>query len=364
MSIYRTICTSVAAASLIVGFAYAAPQQTNPTKRTTLRIGSPNDAGASYRGGGFAMCGTDTQLVSENWDMSTVTPGNSINCFSGSGTPEHSYGRSHDLSLGSTAGLPLEISCIHFVMAQNSVAGFATVNVYIDLDGSAGPTPDGGDLWPLGSVDVSIPATSTPTVISASLAIPLPLAPDSLVFIEIVIPESYPGTHEIGSNAGGELSPSWLKTTNGECGIGMWVNPAALGFADMHIVEAIEVAEATIPDPCDSPLPECATDVDGDGIVAVSDVLAIIGSWGSCGDGTFRPTGDIAPLPNGDCCVDVADILAVIGSWGYECQPGGIEGLGINEIRIDHSGTDDNEYIELIGDPGDFGHSLKFKMSY
>lgn len=352
MSIHRTICTSVAAAGLIVGIAYAAPQLTKSTKRTTLQIGSPNDASASNRGGGFTLCDTGTQFVSENLDMATVVPGNSVNCFSGSGTPEHSYGRSHDLSIGSTAGLPLELSCIHFVMAQNSVAGFATVNVYIDLDGSAGPTPDGGDLWPLGSVDVPIPATSTPTVISATPITPLLLDPDALVFIEIMIPESYPGTHEIGSNTGGELSPSWLKTTNGECGIGTWVNPAVLGFPNMHILEAIEVIEATIPDPCDSPLPACAADVDGDGIVAVSDVLGIIGSWGACGDGTFRPTGDIAPLPNGDCCVDVADVLAVIASWGYECEPGGIEGLGINEIRIDHSGTDDNEYIELIGDPG------------
>jgi len=73
-------------------------------------------------------------------------------------------------------------------------------------------------------------------------------------------------------------------------------------------------------DPCTLPLPAvCAADVDGDGAVAVSDVLAIIGAWGSCGDGTFRPVGDIAPMPNGDCCVNVGDVLAVVGSWGTDC---------------------------------------------
>ena len=73
-------------------------------------------------------------------------------------------------------------------------------------------------------------------------------------------------------------------------------------------------------DPCTLPLPSiCPSDVDGDGTVAVSDVLAIIGEWGNCGDGTFRPTGDVAPLPNGDCCVTVADILAVVGAWGADC---------------------------------------------
>jgi len=163
------------------------------------------------------------------------------------------------------------------------------------------------------------------------------------------MPESYPGTHEIGSNSGGELSSSWLKTTNGECGIGAWVNPAGLGFPNMHLLEAIEVGEAVIPNPCDTALPTCVEDVDGDGIVAVSDILSIIGSWGDCGDGTYRPSGDIAPLPNGDCCVNVADILAVISAWGNECDPGGTDALHINELRIDHSGADDNEYVELGG---------------
>ena len=100
-----------------------------------------------------------------------------------------------------------------------------------------------------------------------------------------------------------------------------------------------------------TPLLNCAEDVDGDGIVAVGDILEVISGWGSCGDGTYRPVGDVAPQPNGDCCVDVADILAVIGAWGVECQPVG-DGFGINEIRIDQSGTDNDEYIELIGDPG------------
>ncbi len=73
-------------------------------------------------------------------------------------------------------------------------------------------------------------------------------------------------------------------------------------------------------DPCTLPLADlCPADVDGDGSVAVSDILAIIGQWGQCGDGTFRPSGDVAPLPNGDCCVTVADVLAVVGSWGADC---------------------------------------------
>jgi hypothetical protein len=352
----RTICTGIVATAVasfsLVTVATATTDQAIPSKRSTMRLGT-QPQGASSRGGGFTLCDSANLLVSESVDMATVTPGNSVSCFGGSGTPEHSYGRSHDLSVGATAGQALELSCVHFTMAQNSAAGTATVRIYLDQDGAAGPLPDESDLWTLATIETPIPATDTPVVLTASAATPVMLNPDSLLFIEITIPESYPGTHEIGSNAAGELSPTWLKTTNGDCGIGTWVNPSALGFPNMHIVEAIEVGDTVLPDPCNDPLPDCVEDVDDDGLVAVSDVLAIIGSWGECGDGSFRPVGDIAPLPNGDCCVDVADVLAVIGAWGVECDPaGGFEGLGINEIRIDQAGADTDEYVELIGDPG------------
>ena len=77
-------------------------------------------------------------------------------------------------------------------------------------------------------------------------------------------------------------------------------------------------------DPCSLPLPEeCTGDVNGNMIIDVSDVLAVIGSWGECGDGTFRPAGDVAPMPNGDCCVNVSDVLLVIGTWGDNCTPMG-----------------------------------------
>ncbi|MBT6283520.1 MAG: hypothetical protein HOJ00_09105 [Phycisphaerae bacterium] len=345
----RTICSSIVAIGMFIGIAETAPFAQRPNKQATMRIGT-HTSGASSRGMAFTLCNQANQLVSENLDTFTITPGNSVSCFGGTGTPEHSYGRSHDLSLGDTAGQALDIICVHFALAQNSVAGNATVKVYLDQNGTPGPTPDGSDLWLLGTLSTAIPATAVPVTITASATTPISIPADSLVFIEIVIPASFPGTHEIGSNAGGELSPSWLKTTNGDCGIGSWINPSVLGFPSMAILEAIEVGTAIVPDPCNSPLPSCSSDVDGDGFVAVSDILAIIASWGVCGDGTFRPTGDIAPLPNGDCCVDVGDVLAVIGNWGMECNVG--SSFGINEIRIDMTGTDTDEFIELIGDPG------------
>jgi hypothetical protein len=347
------VATAVASYSLVEVASAAAGTQNRvaPSKRSVLRL-STQPAGATIRGAGFTMCNSANDLVSENFDMATITQGNSINCFGGSGTPGHSYGRSHDLSL-SHPGQTLELSCIHFGMASNSVPITVTVNVYLDQDGVAGPQSDGSDLWLIGSIQHPVAVSSAPMYEIADAVTPFPLQPDALLFIEFVFPETFPGEHEIGSNAAGEASPSWLKTTNGDCGIGSWVNPSLLGFPNMAILEAIEVGEAILPDPCNDPLPNCASDIDGSGSVSVDDLLAVIGAWGQCGDGTFRPAGDVAPLPNGDCCIDVNDVLQLISDFGVECDPGGgIDGLGINEVRTDQSGTDYDEYFELVGPAG------------
>ena len=52
----------------------------------------------------------------------------------------------------------------------------------------------------------------------------------------------------------------------------------------------------------------CAEDIDGDGIVAVADLLIIIGDWGSCSG----CAGDI----NSDGVVNVEDLLSLIAAWG------------------------------------------------
>jgi len=92
----RQFCTGLVALVLFsfasVIFADATPRKV-PSVRTSFRIGTPNYDGTT-RGGGFTMCDLSNTLVSENLDMSTITPLNSISCFGGSGTPEHSYGRS------------------------------------------------------------------------------------------------------------------------------------------------------------------------------------------------------------------------------------------------------------------------------
>ena len=52
----------------------------------------------------------------------------------------------------------------------------------------------------------------------------------------------------------------------------------------------------------------CVADITGDGVVNVSDLLTILGVWGSC----EACEADI----NEDGFVNVTDLLIVIGEWG------------------------------------------------
>ncbi|MDP7009734.1 MAG: hypothetical protein QGI78_09210 [Phycisphaerales bacterium] len=59
----------------------------------------------------------------------------------------------------------------------------------------------------------------------------------------------------------------------------------------------------------------CASDLDGDGIVNVSDLLRTIDSWAPNGGCCPGCPGDVT----GDLAVDVSDVLEVVGHWG-PCQ--------------------------------------------
>jgi hypothetical protein len=80
---------------------------------------------------------------------------------------------------------------------------------------------------------------------------------------------------------------------------------------------ATRVPSAEAIDPCDLPLGVCPEDVDGDNVVAVGDLLAVVGDFGECGDGTYRPAGDV----DGDCCITVSDLLQIVNAWGNDCSP-------------------------------------------
>lgn len=57
-------------------------------------------------------------------------------------------------------------------------------------------------------------------------------------------------------------------------------------------------------------------DINGDGVVNVADLLAVITAWGACPTPPTACPADISPVPAGDGQVNVADLLLVITSWG------------------------------------------------
>jgi hypothetical protein len=56
------------------------------------------------------------------------------------------------------------------------------------------------------------------------------------------------------------------------------------------------------------PKQTCDTDINGDGVTNVSDLLEIVGEWGN--------TGSSPADVNGDGVVGVADLLQIIEAWG------------------------------------------------
>ena len=75
-----------------------------------------------------------------------------------------------------------------------------------------------------------------------------------------------------------------------------------------------ESSDSVGSEPVSAPIEEeggCGADVDCDGVVDVTDLLAVIAAWGEC------PAADPCTADtNGDGMVDVTDLLAIIASWG------------------------------------------------
>jgi hypothetical protein len=64
-------------------------------------------------------------------------------------------------------------------------------------------------------------------------------------------------------------------------------------------------------DPAESSIESCGADINCDGVVDVTDLLAVIAAWGDCPEGD-----DCLEDTNNDGVVDVTDLLAVIAGWG------------------------------------------------
>ncbi|MDG2291307.1 MAG: lamin tail domain-containing protein [Phycisphaerales bacterium] len=386
---FKSLAMPAVLVATVTSYSFSAAPNATPHR---LAASNTSQTAATPRGGIQGnLCDADGSgfFITENEDVNVILSNGSIACSGTDGTSGHSYGRYHNLADSLPAG-PYELQCVHWGIESNGSGLPVVVNIYRDLDG----TPEPNDLQLIESVNADIPA-GTNFYFTASFDT-TPVNGDDLLFIELVVPATVDSLF-LGGNDLGQSSPSWIKTENGECGINSWFTTAQIGYPDVHWVEAVELQPLTPSDPCDDPLPTtCPGDVTGpngtpDAAVNVSDLLAVIANWNTQGDGSVRPVGDCAPLPNGDCVVDVSDLLAVIGDWGSDCTPSEPTGaccasdgtcaentteadcgngiwyentacgditcnepseLTINELRTNQPGTDNDEYVELYGIPG------------
>ena len=246
-------------------------------------------------------------VITQNPDCDTDA-GTMVACGAEGSTAENWFARNFYVADGVT------VNSIHF-----GSANVTTVSANIFFSIASGPgNPDGVTLTPVGTATQALDAGPW---YDTAVDVPFDVPAGSYLVVEFQMPDTGTDAGIWPANTTTATETTYLKAA--DCAITTYTDVAAIGFPDSQIIMCLNATSGNF-DPCSQPLPtECTADVDGDLVVAVGDVLLIIGNWGVCGDGTFRPVGDIAPLPNGDCCVDVSDVLAVIGSWGEDCLPRG-----------------------------------------
>jgi formylglycine-generating enzyme len=96
----------------------------------------------------------------------------------------------------------------------------------------------------------------------------------------------------------------------GSDSLAAWTRPIEFHSSDQFSDIGFRVGNLADPSPQVEP-----GDVNGDGVVNIADLLAVISAWGPCQSGRPCPA-DTSPYPDGDGAVNVNDLLAVIANWG------------------------------------------------
>jgi hypothetical protein len=184
------------------------------------------------------------ETISQSTDVTTVTAGNSVSCNNGAAGgflhTDNSYYRGMTLSTFPVLTLP------QFVVQQVTIAveqanGSSGSQPITARVWSATANPIGGAPDPPGNNQVSSEAVSVTNQTLTLLPINLTTQPNFLVAsgivaVEIFTPDGQATGNSffIGSNAGGQSAPSYIKAA--PCAVNNITNLASIGFANMHLV--------------------------------------------------------------------------------------------------------------------------------
>ena len=208
---------------------------------------------------------------SVNWDFSVTTVGENI-YWQGS-TPIANDGEYYEM-LYTVNSATVYVSYAGFVFGPYDVTDMIPPDVIVTWQPSAGPAP-----LDFGWYEVVTPEDQDPPS----------LAYDWIVEIDSDGMVSWRGENAYLGQAEYDLGWPWGTVT--------------VQVEEGTINANLEIYKVENP---------CYEDIDGSGTVDVSDLLILIGNWGTCGECVDEIPGDVTY----DDIVDVTDLLMVVGAWG------------------------------------------------
>ncbi len=209
-------------------------------------------------------------FLTQSVDPLTIQPLNSIACQGPDGVNENSYYRVFSELPNPFLPCAIEVGVESATSGQMGRNASIELRLYDTLAIGALPAPifsaayDVADQPPsVQSFDVS----NSPAILSGGLVVEI-----------FVSAAEGPGGPEfiIGSNDAGEIAPGYLRAPR--CNVRVPSPLSQIGFPDMHLVmNAIGDGEPI--------QPSCPGDTNGDSLVNVTDLINVIGTWGSDGQG-------------------------------------------------------------------------------
>jgi hypothetical protein len=234
-----------------------------------------------------------TQSVSLDIDS-----GSSPACAFGGISLDNAFARSYDLSaMPATVGRAVTIMSIDVGVGGNTGSEWiGQVKVYLDTDGEAPVSPE-VDLEEIGASLLHLGEGVGPHVATVYLEEPIVVPADSIIVVEMSYPPHCDGIVFSGANSEGETGPTYIRAAG--CGVPTYATAEDLDLEGVHLVQVVRGDV------------EVTADIDGDGVVGVTDLVALVLAWGDCPDLPEPCSADL----NGDGSVDVSDLVELLLAW-------------------------------------------------
>ena len=189
-----------------------------------------------------AMRGGEQCLGNLNLHPDLVLDTGGIACASGGFTTQNNFAKVYDLSV-LAPDTPWRIDCIESAITNSGSAVVATLNLYLDTDGSP-PRGPGIDLELIASTPAIVPYSDDLIWIQSTFSDSVCVPANSILVVEIDIPASDTG-FAVFAGSSGLGDQTWLRAED-SCGIPEYVAFNTLGFA----IEWLQVINGG-PDDCD-----------------------------------------------------------------------------------------------------------------